>query len=128
MLLVHDHTLNLPDAAAKLPAVHVLLTRYKLPIPGLRAREGISDRVERQRWLEARLPLFTSCCLPSVLAQTKRPDLWLLGFDGHSRDAVAPVIEAVKGYSWIVPVWQDEANDPFASWFFGIRREVLGRL
>ncbi len=128
MLLVHDNTLRLPDAAPALPALHVLLTRYNLPIRGFQAKVGNTGRAERQRWLDARLPLFRSFCLPSVLAQTRRPDLWLLGFDGESRDAVAPVIDAVEGHSWIVPVWQDESGDPIALWTSAVKREVSVRL
>jgi hypothetical protein len=124
MLLTHDNSLLSPDGAPKLPALQVLLTRYNLPIPGFQAKVGVANRAERQRWLDARLPLFRSFCLPSVLAQTKRPDLWLLGFDGASRDAVAPVIDSIKVHSWIVPVWQDESGDPISSWFSAIKREV----
>ena len=41
-----------------------------------------------------------------MLSQVKRPDYWLLGFDGERREAAEQVLAAVRGHDWIVPVWQ----------------------
>jgi Putative rhamnosyl transferase len=122
VLLTYDRALRSGDPA-ELPALQVLITRYNLPITDFRAKVAITDAASQRRWIEARLPLFTSFCLPSVLAQKKRPDLWLLGLDPASREVVAPVIEAVGDYSWIVPVWSDHAT-----WAESVKRETVNRL
>lgn len=118
-----------PGVAKALPATfRVLMTRYNLALPGFRDRAGISNPAEHRRWLDTRLKLFKSFCLPSVLGQTMRPDLWVLGFDGDDREAVEPVIDAVKDHSWIIPAWQErhgDAHEPVAKCF---AREVLPRV
>jgi Putative rhamnosyl transferase len=105
-MLCGDNVYRGKRGAAMQSAFHVVVTRYNLAIPDFRARVGISSPSDSQRWLDTRLRLFKSFCLPSMLNQTTPPHLWILGFDGESRDAVAPVLEAVKDHPWIVPAWQ----------------------
>jgi hypothetical protein len=128
MLLIHDRALASRESDLSLSALHVLITRYNLPIRDFQAKVGATSAAERKRWLEARLPIFKSFCLPSVVGQAKRPDLWLLGFDVGSKDALAPVLDAIKEHSWIVPVWQGTAGDGHPTWSAGIRSETLRRL
>jgi len=121
MLLSHDPSL-IARGDAQYTALHILVTRYNL-----RTGRDIS-RAEKQRWLEGRLPLFQDFCLPSVLAQTKRPDLWILGFDGEEPELVEPVLDTVKEYSWIVPAWQKKNGNFYESWGRSIRREIRPHL
>src|SRR5215204_3128119 len=87
-----------PAEKLVLPAFQVVATRYNLALKHFRAKAGISQDADHQRWLDERLKLFTTFCLPSMLNQKRRPHLWLLGMDGESRDAVAPVLDAIKDH------------------------------
>lgn len=80
---------------------HYLITRYNVPLEGWeKDRQGASTRDEA--WLEHRLKLFRSYCLPSVLAQTETQFTWLLYVDEQtpamSRKALS---ETVKPYTFI---------------------------
>jgi hypothetical protein len=121
MLLSHDKAL-LTAGAAEYSGLHILVTRYNL-----RTKDDISSE-EKKRWLDDRLPLFRDFCLPSVLAQTKTPDLWILGFDGETRDLVEPVLDAVKEHSWIIPAWQRRIGNSYEHWSRAVRRELRPRL
>ena len=71
----------------------------------MRRPEGAAQ-TDFDRWLAHRVRIFETFCLPSVLSQVKRPDYWLLGFDGERREAAEQVLAVVRGHDWIVPVWQ----------------------
>ena len=127
MGLCPDQVLR-PGGTAILSAFRVLMTRYNLALPGFRTRANISNPAEHRRWLDRRLQLFLGFCLPSVVHQAMRPDVWLLGFDGDDREIVEPVLEAVKDRPWIVPAWQQrvgESHEPMGDCF---SREILARL
>src|SRR3712207_712144 len=104
MRLWYDSVYDGSDRS-ELPAFHVVLTRYNMEFGRGKVKRRWAN-AERRRWLEHRLRLFTTFCLPSMLSQRRRPDVWLLGFDGQSPEAVEPVLEVVKDHPWIVPVWQ----------------------
>lgn len=96
----------------------VLLTRYSM-----RTRFGAGT--ELASWLPARLRLFTEICLPSVAAQERRPDVWLIGFAEEHRGDVVDVLAAVSDFPWIVPVWQAPGETIEAA-FTGATTACLG--
>jgi Putative rhamnosyl transferase len=107
------------------PVYHAVLTRYNVVI---KRTENPGKSRERRRWLDERLQLFEAFCLPSMLNQTKRPDLWLLAMDGHSREAVQPVLDAIRGHPWIVPAWQSRIDGIYEEHSRVFAREVIARL
>jgi len=126
MRLCHDGIFKGSDGS-DLSAFQVVLTRYNMEFgPRKTAKRWASPK--RQRWLENRLDHFTTFCLPSLVNQTKHPDLWLLGFDGESPEAVQPVLDAVKDYPWIVPVWQQGVAGVYEDKVLAFTREILARL
>ena len=110
MLICRDDVFDPAKSLPRLSAFQIVVTRYNL----VRASFGGGGAIEpanRQDWLKRRLEIFQSVCLPSMLSQVKRPDLWLLEFDGSSRDAVQPVLDVVRDHEWIVPAWQNIGAD-----------------
>ncbi|TPW29843.1 glycosyltransferase [Pararhizobium mangrovi] len=85
-----------------------LLTRFNMPITGFRAPQS---NVEKAAWETARIPIFRKLTLQSIIRQTRRPDLWLIGFDANRKKEMAPLIEELSAFSWIVPVWSDQAEE-----------------
>lgn len=81
----------------------VLITRYSM-------RTHFGAGTHLPSWLPARLRLFTEICLPSIAAQERRPDVWLIGFAEEHRSAVADVLAAVAHLPWVVPVWQAQGE------------------
>jgi hypothetical protein len=67
-------------------------------------------------------------CIPSVLSQVDRPDLWLLGFADEWRDDAAPALDAVKDHPWIVPVWQQKTSTVHERVFECFQRKIHSRL
>jgi hypothetical protein len=65
---------------------HLLLTRFNLRI--FRDRRDLGEESGYDRWLRHRIATFERTCLPSILRQKRRPDLWLLGLDGERPDLV----------------------------------------
>ena len=128
MALCRDQVF-VPEGAKPLPATfRVLITRYNVARPGFRARAGISNAAEHRRWLDERLKLFKSFCLPSVLKQTMQPDLWALGLDGDEREAVQPVLDAVRSYPWIVPAWQERQGESHETEAQSFARVIVPRV
>jgi len=99
---------DLPRSA--LPAMRVVLTRFNLVLEGFREVGGIAEDAAFVAWLERRIQLFQTICLRSLSMQSLLPDAWLLGFDAERREAVAPVLDAIAPYPWIIPVWQEVRN------------------
>jgi hypothetical protein len=111
--------------AARLDALRVVITRYNIPTND----EVWESRRASEGWLEGRLKVFTAFCLPSVLKQVEPPDLWLLGFDGKTPEAVAPVLAAIREHPWIVPVWQGRGpSGRYEGLLGGSHREIAERL
>jgi len=118
--LLEDFVYRAGTAYQELSCFNVLLTRFN-------ARTGYAAP-PTDTWLEHRLEIFQRVCLPSVAAQRRRPDAWLLLFDGSGPERVEPVIRLLEPYSWIVPVWQpsrDGRPEPMAACF---AREIEARL
>jgi hypothetical protein len=78
--------------------------------------------------LPSRLRTFESICIPSVLSQVDRPDLWLLGFADEWRDDAAPALGAVKEHPWIIPVWQQKTSARHERVYACFQREIHSRL
>src|SRR5688572_4478462 len=116
-----------PSERFDLSAYQVVLTRYNLTSGPVRKATRAQDS-KRRHWLDARLDLFTTFCLPSMINQTTRPDIWLIAFDGQSREAVQPVLEAIKDHPWIVPAWQQGVDGIFEDIVAISSREILARL
>ena len=112
---------------SELSAFQVILTRYNMEFGRRKTAKRWASRKGRQ-WLESRLDHFTTFCLPSVVNQTRPPDLWLLGLDGESPDAVEPVLQAIKDCPWIVPVWQKGVEGIYENKVTVFTREILARL
>jgi hypothetical protein len=91
------------------------MTRFNLVLPfkankysGKGALKGSGDY---HRWLEGRLRLFEDFCLPSILNQHKRPDVWLLGISGERNDLTEQLREIIRPHDWIVTVAQRMCGD-----------------
>lgn len=87
---------------------HFLLTRFNLrEVAGPQAGP-LPPAVIGDDWLARRIPLFRDFCLPSVLAQTVKPDQWLIFMDTHTpqrfRDELAAL---VQGQPWIRLLYVD---------------------
>lgn len=79
-------------------ADHVLLTRFNLP------SEGMESAIRsRSGWLEERVRLFETYCLPSVIGQRGCRPGWIVYFDPDSPD-------------WLKE-WIDQASGPFTPLF-----------
>ena len=73
---------------------HVVLTRFNV-----RRGAAPDPRVLSVEWLDKRLEIFKSVTVPSVAAQTRRPDIWLVFLDQHTplpiRAALQQMTEAL---------------------------------
>lgn len=87
---------------------HIVATRFNLRM--FRDRRDLSKHDVYRRWITHRINQFYEVCLPSLLEQRMKPDLWLIGMDALDKESVGDVIEAIKPHRWIKPVWQ-EPND-----------------
>lgn len=95
---------------------HVLMTRYNL--------RTFRGRVpDYEKYLEGRAKEFLGVCLPSVLNLERKPERWLIGFDGTQPQLVSNVVKEIEAYPWIQPVWQGEGEALLAP-FEGPIREV----
>jgi hypothetical protein len=105
---------------------HVLLTRFNLRI--FRDRRDLANESGYVRWLRHRINAFEQTCLPSVVRQKRRPDLWLLGLDGERPDLVADVLTMIEPYPFIQPAWQlpgVEASDASAASIISLSARVF---
>lgn len=89
-----------PDA----PAVATyLFTRFNVPIPEYRARLA-EEGIDFGDWLRSKRDAFLRYCLPSVLAQSRRDFVWLIGF-GERTDEVEEILAACAPHPFIKPVF-----------------------
>ena len=92
---------------------HFILTRFNLP---LWQYDKHNRRIEGTKWLEKRLVLFESYCLPSVVGQSFQNFIWILLCDENTpleyRERIkeyrkqCPQIELIQveeGYAWNFP-------------------------
>jgi hypothetical protein len=102
----------------RLAATHVIYTRFSVAMPRVKittfdGRSTLADAKDPVPWLKNRIHLFNRFCLPSVLNQTKRPDLWMIAFSEIGKEALEPFLETLKRYPWIVPIWQRRRGDEY---------------
>jgi hypothetical protein len=112
----------------ELPCLQVVTTRFNMVMRAFERDGFLSGAGDKEGWLAARIPIFESVCLPSLVNQSRRPDLWLLGFDLNREREVAPILDMIAPHPWIVPVWQKTQEgrpDNFERCF---RRSIVERL
>lgn len=72
---------------------HVLLTRFNVQ-RGLQ----VDPRALSGIWLDARMRLFSNITVPSLVAQTRQPDQWLVFFDEKTPDRTRFLFEELRQY------------------------------
>lgn len=70
---------------------HVVLTRFNV-----RRGQQIDPRALSDIWLDARMRLFLDITVPSLAAQIRRPDQWLVFFDDNTPDKIRTLFEALR--------------------------------
>lgn len=76
---------------------HYLLTRFNL---ALWQEDKNGKVIEREEWLERRMGLFETYCLPSVMGQICRDFIWILLVD---EETPAAYREQIKAYRLLCP-------------------------
>jgi putative rhamnosyltransferase len=120
----HDGIFDPTARYPRLPALNVVLTRCTMAVPW--SARWAKSRIDA--WLRDRLEVYSTFCVPSMLNQVQRPDVWLLGFDGEARDLAQPMLDIVKAHNWIVPVWQRKVGQVHEHPYTAFRREIVTRL
>lgn len=90
------------DPAAPTAATF-LFTRFNVPIPEYRARLA-EEGIDFADWLRSKRDAFLRYCLPSVLAQSRKDFVWLIGF-GERTEEVEEILAACAPYPFIRPVF-----------------------
>lgn len=86
------------SSRSDLAGFKALLTRFAV-------RDELSGNPNTS-WISARTKIFRDVCLPSVLSQKLRPDLWLLGCYEGDRPDLAELEHLIAPHSWIKIAWQ----------------------
>lgn len=90
------------DPAAPRMATY-LFTRFNVPIPEYRARLA-EEGIDFSDWLRSKRDAFFRYCLPSVLAQSRKDFVWLIGF-GERTEEVEEILSACAPHAFIRPVF-----------------------
>jgi hypothetical protein len=90
---------------------HFLVTRFNL-----RTRQWANDKnrgaILTDDWLQHRLGLFESYCLPSVIAQTTKNFTWLIYFSNDTDDPTRRHISFLTGsYPWIRILYVEDQTE-----------------
>lgn len=64
---------------------HFLITRFNLPNKGWQQDKN-NNPVQNEEWLDYRIQLFETYCLPSIMHQTCKDFVWFVYFDVNSPD------------------------------------------
>ncbi len=80
-----------------------LFTRFNVPIPEYRQRLAEAG-IDYGAWLRSKRDAFLRYCLPSVLAQSRKDFVWLIGF-GERTPEVDEIIAACASHDFIRPVF-----------------------
>lgn len=64
---------------------HFLITRFNLPNKGWQQDKN-NNPVQNEEWLDYRIQLFETYCLPSIKHQTCKDFVWVVYFDANSPD------------------------------------------
>ncbi|MEO2064647.1 MAG: glycosyltransferase [Christiangramia sp.] len=83
---------------------HFLITRFNL-----KKKDWLEDKnrqnVLDEDWLNHRIDLFSSYCLPSVLGQKEKEFKWLIFFERDSPTPVNNLIKKLNSYPFIEPIF-----------------------
>jgi len=82
-----------------------ILTRFNVVFPNARERGGFVDEAVFRQWCVDRSKVFTKICLPSVLAQSKKPRAWLILFDERYREETKVATDAISAHPWIKAIF-----------------------
>lgn len=104
--ILEDQVYKLNDLPEERSSSLVLLTRFNMYYPGLREKGGMSEREQFSKWTQSRMELFLRVCLPSIAAQSRQPDRWIIGADETTAELLKPLVEAAKRIPWITIAWQ----------------------
>lgn len=88
---------------------HYLVTRFNVNIRG-NGPEWIAPESHNPQWVEERLPLFETICVPSVLGQICQDFTWLLYCD---KDTAGSVIQRIKTATQKIPSVEIHLVDDF---------------
>lgn len=116
-----------PQRSASLNALHVLMTRFNMVLPGFRESGDLENEDTFNAWLQDRMRIFRDVCLRSILSQSKKPDFWMIGFDEARQHLVEPVLQLIQNHKWIIPVWQKTVNGQAESARIPFLREIENR-
>ena len=89
---------------------HFILTRFNLEKADWKTDKN-SREVLNAEWLENRIKLFKQFCLPSVIGQSNKNFKWLIYFQSNPGEEVKDLIEELKDYPFIQPVFFDGFKD-----------------
>lgn len=99
---------------------HFILTRFNLP---LWKYDKHNHRIDAAKWIEERLSLFETYCLPSVASQSCKDFTWVLLCDENTPEKYR---ERIKGYRIICPqIELIQVEDGYAWKFPDIFSEVV---
>jgi len=87
------------------PPAYVIFTRFNLPSMGYESIVRNTDH-----WLQKRVELFESFCLPSVMAQTDQDFSWIVYFDPQSPAWLKNKIYAWQSYERFRPIFREEVS------------------
>jgi hypothetical protein len=90
------------------PVHHFILTNFNIQIPGVTADRRGTPVLTRD-WLEHRLDLFETFCLPSVAGQTCQNFEWLVWFDVASREELGSRISRWQRSVRLTPLWYQKS-------------------
>lgn len=111
---------------------HFILTRFNIGIynSDIIDRSGRSVRESADEWMEHRLKIFDSVCLPSIQAQTSQDFTWLVAFDQATPNSLREKIRAYQlSYPNFVPVfgqWQEKKGALWGLFFNPFIASLVG--
>lgn len=72
---------------------HFLLTRFNLPLWKI---DKTNKTIDRKKWLEERMMIFETYCLPSLASQTSKDFTWIILFDKNTPENIKEKFKAYK--------------------------------
>lgn len=90
---------------------HFLITRFNLRKEDWNKDKSNAEVLD-ENWLEERIKLFLTFCLPSVVNQSSSNFKWLIFFEKETKSKLELVLKQLNAYQFIVPVFV-EGYDEF---------------
>jgi hypothetical protein len=103
-----------------------ILTRFNMAI--FRDDARLQSREDVVRWSKLRAEIFKAICFPSVVKQTRPPDLWLIGLDAEVPEAAEPILSLIRDIPWIIPAWHRKTGDMYAPMISCFTEGIASRL